>query len=62
MVMRPELEGTEDHYIHMAERHNTENFLNCSYIWLPVEFAGENTLRLRYRKAWRLEDGWKETQ
>ncbi len=55
------VEGSADHYIHMAERHNTENFLNCSYIWLPVEFGADHTLRLRYRKEWKLEDGWSRT-
>ena len=38
----------KDMYIHMAERHNTENFLHCSYIWLPVEFHSDNTISLEY--------------
>ncbi len=50
------VEGTEDLYIHMAERHNTENFLYCSYIWLPVNFHEDHTLDLRYQKEWKLHD------
>ena len=50
------VEGTEELYIHMAERHNTENFLYCSYIWLPVNFHEDHTLDLRYRKEWKLHD------
>ena len=40
--------------IHMAERHNTENFLHCSYIWLPVKFNSDNTLNLIYCDEWEL--------
>ncbi|MBO5754649.1 MAG: family 43 glycosylhydrolase [Clostridia bacterium] len=40
-------------FIHMAERHNTENFLHSSYVWLPVEFEGER-LSLSYKKEWEL--------
>ncbi len=47
------VEGT-DRYIHMAERHNTDDFLRCSYIWLPIEFGENNTLKLTYRKEWSL--------
>lgn len=50
------VEGTEELYIHMAERHNTENFLYCSYIWLPINFYEEHTLDLRYQKEWKLHD------
>lgn len=50
------VEGREDLYIHMAERHNTDNFELCSYIWLPVEFHEDHTLSLRYRRQWRIED------
>lgn len=50
------VEGTEDLYIHMAERHNTENFLYCSYIWLPVHFHEDHSLDLRYQKEWKLHD------
>ncbi len=44
------VEGTQALYIHMAERHNTRNFLKSSYIWLPVEFPGGGRLRLRYHR------------
>lgn len=50
------VEGKENLYIHMAERHNTEDFEQCSYIWLPVDFHNDHTLSLSYRKEWRLED------
>lgn len=49
------VEETEHTYIHMAERHNTDNFLHCSYIWLPVEFSEDHTLQLRYRTEVVLE-------
>ncbi len=45
------VEGT-DKYIHMAERHNTESFLHCSYIWLPIDFKPDHTLELNYREEW----------
>ena len=45
------VEGTDTH-IMMFERHNTNNFAECSYIWLPVEFNEDNTISLRYRKEW----------
>lgn len=48
------VEGRDDLYIHMAERHNTENFLHCSYIWLPVEFGENNTLSLSYKERWSI--------
>ena len=44
----------QDLYIHMAERHNTENFLHCSYVWLPLGFGEDHTLSLTYQKEWRL--------
>lgn len=47
------VEGT-DLYIHMAERHNTDSFLHCSYIWLPIDFADDHTLSLTYKKEWKL--------
>ena len=43
-----------DTYIVMLERHNTENFLECSYIWLPVEFNNDNTISLRYYEEWKI--------
>ncbi len=44
----------QDLYIHMAERHNTESFLHCSYVWLPIRFGEDHTLSLIYEKEWRL--------
>lgn len=39
----------------MLERHNTANFLKCSYVWLPIEFNENAEPYLRYRKAWSLK-------
>ncbi len=47
------VEGT-DTYIHMAERHNIENFLHCSYVWLPIIFKENHTIELRYEREWKL--------
>lgn len=49
------VEDKDDLYIHMAERHNTENFELCSYIWLPITFHEDNTLSLHYRKEWSVD-------
>ena len=49
------IEGTDTQVI-MLERHNTSNFLRCSYIWLPIEFNSDNTVSLRYRKQWSLDE------
>lgn len=38
----------------MLERHNTKNFKECSYVWLPVDFGEDNTLSISYRKIWRI--------
>ena len=46
------IEGKKDEYIHMSERHNTENFLHCSYIWLPIQFNDDNTISLEYKEEW----------
>lgn len=47
------VEGREDLYIHMAERHNVSNFEQCSYIWLPIDFHEDNTISLTYKKEWK---------
>lgn len=49
-----QVEGKENFHIFMAERHNTENFLKCSYIWLPIEFKEGHTLQLTYQREWEL--------
>lgn len=41
------IEGTDTQII-MLERHNTENFLKSSYVWLPVKFNDDNTISLHY--------------
>ena len=47
------IEG-EDKFIHMAERHNKQNFLHCSYIWLPIEFDEDDRLSIKYYEEWSL--------
>lgn len=44
----------QDRYIHMAERHNKENFLHCSYVWLPIDFDEEKRLEIKYYEDWSL--------
>jgi hypothetical protein len=46
------VEGKKDCFIFMAERHNTENFLHCSYIWLPVSITPDKRLSLSYTEEW----------
>ncbi len=41
-------------YIHMAERHNQENMLHCSYVWLPIHFKSDNEIELKYQKELEL--------
>lgn len=48
------VEGWENMYIFMAERHNTDNFLHCSYIWLPIKFNEDNSLSLSYEKEFTI--------
>jgi beta-galactosidase len=38
----------------MLERHNTANFLNCSYVWLPIEFDQNGDPYFKYTKEWAL--------
>lgn len=45
-------------FILMAERHNTENFLHCSYIWLPVEFPAAGRMQVAYYESWKMEEIW----
>ncbi len=46
------VEEKEDLYIHMAERHNIQNLMHCSYIWLPIEFKDNHTIELTYKTEW----------
>ncbi len=48
------IEGT-DTVVHISERHNTENFLHCSYIWLPIRFGDDDSLSLKYQEEWDLD-------
>ena len=48
------VEGEDGPYIHMAERHNRDNFLHCSYFWLPIRFGADHTLSLTYQEEWKL--------
>ena len=40
----------------MLERHNTKNFLESSYVWLPIKFNQDNTVSLEYKKEWKLNE------
>lgn len=46
------IEG-KDEYVHMAERHNKENFLHCSYVWLPIKFDGAGKLYIDYLEEFK---------
>ena len=48
------INGTENSYIIMLERHNTSNFLKCSYVWLPIEIDKSQQLNFSYQKEWYL--------
>ena len=43
-----------DVFIHMSERHNTENFLRSSYIWLPIDFHDDGRLSISYKEEWKI--------
>ena len=38
----------------MLERHNRENFMHCSYVWLPINFTSKEDLFFPYKKEWNL--------
>jgi len=38
----------------MCERHNTENFLHCSYIWFPIRYGNGNTLKIEYAEEFEI--------
>lgn len=48
------VEGKDDLFIMMFERHNRQNFEECSYVWIPVTFNDDNTITLHYEKEWTL--------
>ena len=50
------VEGKKDLTIIMLERHNTSNFLKCSYVWLPINFTEDKEPVIQYRKEWSLND------
>ena len=39
----------------MFERHNTANFKECSYVWLPVHFTNTDSIFIKYEKEWKIE-------
>ena len=47
--------GTPDLTIIMLERHNKENFMRCSYVWLPVTFSSKEALFFPYKKEWSIQ-------
>jgi beta-galactosidase len=48
------INGKENLSIIMLERHNTSNFLKCSYVWLPIEIDKNQQLFFPYKKEWHL--------
>lgn len=48
------VQGKKDMSVIMLERHNTENFLKCSYVWLPINFTNNQELNFPYYKEWGL--------
>jgi len=48
------VEGKKDAFIFMAERHNTSNMTDSSFIFLPVEFTSTSELQLKYLPNWDL--------
>jgi len=50
--------GKQGQFILMAERHNTQNFERCSYIWLPIDFPAPGTMSVSYLNDWKMEDYW----
>lgn len=48
------VDGDKNQRIIMLERHNTENFMRCSYVWLPVVFTANKELLFPYKKEWEL--------
>ena len=46
------IDGT-DRQIIMLERHNTGNFLECSYVWLPARFEN-GAVKIEYLKDWKI--------
>ena len=44
--------GNSGEWILMTERHNTKNFVRCSYVWLPVVFNLDGNISLPYIKTW----------
>ena len=45
------INGTDKQII-MLERHNTKNFLECSYVWLIPKLE-DGTVKIEYLKDWK---------
>jgi beta-xylosidase len=46
------INGTDKQII-MLERHNTKNFLECSYVWLIPKLEN-GTVKIEYLKDWKI--------
>lgn len=46
------VQGKKNYSIIMLERHNTDNFLKCSYVWLPIIISENEELNFPYHKIW----------
>lgn len=47
-----QVEGKKDLMILMLERHNTSDFMKCSYIWLPLNFSNNKNFIVYYNELW----------
>lgn len=46
----------------MLERHNTSNFLKCSYVWLPIEINKNQEPFFLYKKEWNLNSNFSSNE
>jgi len=49
-----QVQGMPNLNVIMMERHNTENFIRCSYVWLPLIFSSTEELYFPYKKEWSI--------
>jgi hypothetical protein len=56
------VQGIPELALVMLERHNTDNFIRCSYVWLPIVFTLSGELLFPYKKEWDIHTYLKEKQ
>lgn len=47
--------ASDNTYIYMGDRWNSDDLCNSRYIWLPINFGSNNTMSLEYIKEWTLK-------